>query len=113
MAISADDLLQDIPCGFGPDEGLGIRVVMGDVTINRQAPGGWQIPHGSRPRDGRHGKKRMGDGLGEPASRGTSDPASLTEGAGGAGSGRATAHARGRRQGADGRSVKQRLKMAR
>ena len=25
MAVSADDLLQDIPCGFGPDEGLGIR----------------------------------------------------------------------------------------
>ena len=34
MAISADDLLQDIPCGFGPDEGLGIRVVMGDVPLN-------------------------------------------------------------------------------
>ena len=34
MAISANDLLQDIPCGFGPDEGLGIRIVMGDVTIN-------------------------------------------------------------------------------
>ena len=33
MAVSADDLLQDIPC-FGPDEGLGIRIVMDDVTIN-------------------------------------------------------------------------------
>ena len=34
MAVSADDLLQDIPCGFGPDERLGIHIVMGDVTIN-------------------------------------------------------------------------------
>ena len=34
MTVSADDLLQDIPCGFGPDEELGIRIVMGDVTIN-------------------------------------------------------------------------------
>ena len=34
MAVSADDLLQDIPCGFGPDERFGIHIVMGDVTIN-------------------------------------------------------------------------------
>ena len=30
----ADDFLQDIPCGFGPDKGVGIRIVMDDVAIH-------------------------------------------------------------------------------
>ncbi|WP_215853797.1 hypothetical protein [Acidithiobacillus ferrooxidans] len=32
MAVSADDLLQDIPHGFDPDEGVGI--VTGNVALN-------------------------------------------------------------------------------
>ena len=34
MAVSADDLLQDIPRGFSPDDGRGIGIVLGDVALN-------------------------------------------------------------------------------